>query len=171
MDVYVAGACEAASAKLHYEAFLSKLQPHQSVWVVPGLFGPNATAPGAGAPNATAMAENDASLVEKLAAYWAWADAEPRITGIIPWHWANLGLGFVANPANPPKFQLGGDSFPKALAWIAEKVGQLAPLPPPPGRKAQFSCVLNAGRPTCMQSAPGFQGMPMPECEAKCKTK
>ena len=125
MDVYVDGACEAASAKLHYNKFLAKLQPHQSVWLVPGLFGPNATAPNATAPNASAMAENDASLVAKLSAYWAWADAEPRITGFIPWHWANLGLAFVANPANPPKFQLGGDSFPETLAWIASKVASL----------------------------------------------
>ena len=170
MDVYVAGACEAAAAKLHYEHFLPKLQPHQSVWVVPGLFGPNATALNATAPNATAMAENDESLVAKLSAYWAWADGEPRITGIIPWHWANLGLGFVEDPANPPKFQLGGDSFPEALAWIASKVAMLAPLPPgPPGRKALFSCVLDAGMPTCMQSAPGFPGLPTSECEAKCK--
>ena len=169
MDVYVAGACEAASAKLHYEAFLSKLQPHQSVWIVPGLFGPNATAPGASAPNATAMAENDASLVEKLSAYFAWADTEPRITGVMPWHWYDLGAPPNRPYGGPPQLRLGADSFPKTLAWIADKVGQLAPLPPPPGRKAQFSCVLDAGRPTCMQSAPGFSGMPLGDCEAECK--
>jgi hypothetical protein len=129
VDVYVAGACEAASAKLHYEHFLSKLQLHQSVWLVPGLFGSNSTARDATTPNATAMLENDESLVEKLSAYWAWAEEEPRITGFIPWHWGNLGLGYVANPANPPKFQLGADSFPKTLAWIAGKVAMLAPLP------------------------------------------
>ena len=33
------------------------------------------------------MEENDESLVEKLSAYCAWADAEPKITGVIPWHW------------------------------------------------------------------------------------
>ena len=121
------GACEAASAKLHYEKFVSKLKPHQSIWLVPGLFGPNATASNATAPNATVMAANDRSLVDKLSAYWMWADTEPRITGLIPWHWANLGAGYVANPANPPKFQLGADSFPETLAWIADKVATLAP--------------------------------------------
>jgi hypothetical protein len=80
VDVYAAGAGEADAAKQDYEKFLPLLKPHQSVWLVPGLFG-------AAGPNATAMAENDESLVAKLSAYWAWADAEPKITGVIPWHW------------------------------------------------------------------------------------
>eukprot|EP01052_Picozoa_sp_SAG31_P043293 SAG31_NODE_7165_length_1769_cov_1.417365_3_plen_200_part_00 len=87
VDVYGSGACEVVAAKLMYQRFMPMLKPHQSIWVVPGLFGPNATAFGAAGPNATVMAQTDASLVEKLSAYWAWADAEPRITGVIPWHW------------------------------------------------------------------------------------
>ena len=42
------------------------LKPHQKAWVVPGLYGQNGTA-----DNATAMAETDALLIQKLAAYWA----------------------------------------------------------------------------------------------------
>ena len=122
VDAYAGGAGEVVMAKQFYARFLPLLKPHQSVWVVPGLFGPNATISGASRPNATAMAEHDESLVAKLSAYWAWADAEPRITGVIPWHWHNLGAGF-----KPPGLQLGGDSFPKTLAWISVKVGLLAP--------------------------------------------
>ena len=35
---------------------------------------------------------------------------------------ADLGAGF-----QPAKFQLGGDSYPKTLAWIAAKVARLSP--------------------------------------------
>ena len=45
LDAYSVGATEAAMAKQFYGRFLSKLKPHQSVWLVPGLFGYNATGP------------------------------------------------------------------------------------------------------------------------------
>ena len=54
------------------------MKPHQSVWLIPGLFG--AAGPAWPTPNVTAMAANDESLVEKLSAYWAWADTEPNFT-------------------------------------------------------------------------------------------
>ena len=122
VDAYSSGACEVATAMQFYQRFLPMLKPHQSVWVVPGLFGPNATHANATRANTTAMAENDESLVEKLSAYWEWADQEPKITGMIPWHWANLGANF-----EPAGLQLGGDSFPETLGWIADKVAELAP--------------------------------------------
>ena len=102
------------------------MKPHQSVWLIPGLFG----AAGAAwpTPNVTAMAENDASLVEKLSAYFAWADTEPRITGVMPWHWYDLGAPPNRPYPGPPRFRLGADSFPKTLAWIADKVAHLPPL-------------------------------------------
>ena len=92
LDAYGVGAAEAAMAKQFYERFLPRLKPHQSVWLVPGLFGFNGTGPNPADSHlrkcwATVMAEADESLVEKLSAYWAWADADPRITGVIPWHW------------------------------------------------------------------------------------
>lgn len=92
LDAYADGASEAAMAKQFYERFLSKLKPHQSVWLVPGVFGFNATGPSPTNSHlrkcwATVVAETDESLVEKMSAYWAWADADPRITGVIPWHW------------------------------------------------------------------------------------
>lgn len=36
---------------------------------------------------------------------------------------ANLGAGFT-----PEALQLGGDSYPETLGWIADKVAELAPL-------------------------------------------
>ena len=109
------------------EEIFALLKPHQSVWLIPGLFG--AAGPAWPTPNVTAMAENDESLVEKLSAYFAWADTEPRITGVMPWHWYDLG-GAPNPPYNgPPRFRLGADSFPKTLAWIADKVATLPHLP------------------------------------------
>jgi hypothetical protein len=86
-----------------------------SIWLVPRLFGPNGTL-----DNATAMSSNDDFLVEKLAGYWAWAGTEPKITGIIPWHWSQLYPSF-----QPKVDTLGGNQYPKTLAWIATKVAEL----------------------------------------------
>ena len=47
------------------------------------------------------------------------------LCAVVPDHRANLGAGFT-----PAKFQLGGDSFPKTLDWIATKVARL-PTPQP----------------------------------------
>ena len=110
------GATEAAWAKAYYEKyFLPLLKPHQSVWMLPGLYGPNGTH-----ANSTAMAVTDSDLVAKLSAFWAWAGTEPRITGAIPWHWGDLHPKF-----RPASQRWGGDSYPKALAWISAKVAQL----------------------------------------------
>jgi hypothetical protein len=122
--MYSSGACEAAMTQVIYERIFALLKPHQSVWLIPGLFG------AAGAGNVTAMVEKDESLVEKLSAYFAWADTEPRITGVMPWHWYDLGAARTCLPwcgpyNGPPQFQLGADSFPKTLAWIADKVAHL----------------------------------------------
>ena len=117
--MYGSGACEAAMTQVIYERIFALLKPHQSVWLIPGLFG------AARADNVTAMVEKDESLVEKLSAYFAWADTEPRITGVMPWHWYDLG-GAPNRPYNgPPRLRLGADSFSKTLAWIADKVAHL----------------------------------------------
>jgi hypothetical protein len=112
------GTTEAAWARKYYEKyFLPLLKPHQSVWMLPGLFGPNGTH-----GNPAAMAATDTDLVAKLSAYWAWADTEPRVTGCIPWHWGDLDSKF-----RPAPMRWGGDSYPKTLAWISAKVAQLPP--------------------------------------------
>lgn len=68
MDLYRAGAQEVTWTKQFYAKYLLPiLKPHQRVFVVPGLFGPNGTH-----SNASATAATDASLVEKLAACLLW---------------------------------------------------------------------------------------------------
>ena len=105
-----------AWAKKYYERyFFPLLKPHQSVWVVPGLFGRNGTH-----GNATEMAATDDSLAEKLNAYWSWAQSESRITGIIPWHWDDLNP-----PFKPSGETYGGQDYPKTLAAVAHIVAAL----------------------------------------------
>ena len=110
------GATEATWAKAYYSHyFLPLLKPHQSVWMLPGLFGPNGPH-----GSSTAMAATDKDLVEKMAAYWTWADAEPKITGCIPWLWGDLTKGFT-----PATMRWGGDAYPETLAWTKAKVMHL----------------------------------------------
>ena len=69
------------------------------------------------------MVATDDALVTKLADYWDWADTEPRITGIIPWHWQDYQASISV-----PTTRWGGSAFPKTLAWIEAKVSQLPSL-------------------------------------------
>ena len=75
------GWTEVEWAKAFYNKyFLPLLKPHQTVWLVPGLFGSNSSSGGGFGPeptpivhNATAMQATDDELVLKLADYWACA--------------------------------------------------------------------------------------------------
>lgn len=59
------------------------LAPHQSVWVIPGSFGANASV----FPAAGNMTHQEDMLLLQLRMYWEWMQHEPRISGIFPWHW------------------------------------------------------------------------------------
>ena len=109
---------------------LPLLRPHQSVpshqplaehgadcwctrrriWGVPGIFGnPHG--------NASQLAARDEELVEKLRNWVAWANEEPRIAGLQPWHWQNV----AAEAGGPPmSMNLGASAYPKTLAAFAE---------------------------------------------------
>lgn len=120
------GGTEVAWAKAFYtKYFLPFLKPHQSVWLVPGLFGSNASSAGGFGPtgtvvNSSAMMATDDELVEKLSDYWSWADTEPRITGMIPWHWHDYPVSISI-----PTMRWGAEAYPKTLAWIKSKVSRL----------------------------------------------
>jgi hypothetical protein len=110
-DVYSHGAKEAILAQQYAEKFFFPLlKEHQSVWLVPGMFGRNGTK-----DNATAMEPEDDQLLQKLHAFWQYAQGERRITGLLPWHWGDLGAKF-----HPSSMALGGSDFPKTMAQIAE---------------------------------------------------
>ena len=68
------------------------------------------------------MATDDENVL-KLTDYWAWADTEPRITGIIPWHWQSYPVTIAI-----PRMRFGAEAYPKTRAWIKAKVASLRPL-------------------------------------------
>lgn len=111
MPAYGVRAC----SNVPHVLILSAAAALYSIWVVPGLFGRNGTL-----DNATATGRIDSVLVEKLHAYWSWAQEESKITGFIPWHWTDLEPGF-----QPSSDTLGGNEYPQTLRWIAERVRAL----------------------------------------------
>ena len=50
---------------------------------------PVGVGPGPWCANGTHCKASPAWLVGKMAAYWAWAQEEPAIQGINPWHWSD----------------------------------------------------------------------------------
>ena len=88
-----------------------RLHPHQRLMLVPGLFGDRNTT------RSGTMEEQEEYLLAKLNATVAYAESQPDIVGVIPWHWLS-----------PPKsygiystiFGLGIESFPKLIARLNE---------------------------------------------------
>eukprot|EP01043_Picozoa_sp_COSAG02_P027762 COSAG02_NODE_1650_length_11487_cov_13.602895_13_plen_396_part_00 len=124
------GSTEVSWAKSFYNKyFLPLLKPHQSVWLVPGLFGSNVSRDGGFGPtmnhtviNTSAMVATDENLAEKLSDYWAWASTEPRITGVLAWHWEDYPVSISI-----PTMRWGGDAYPKTLAFVKARVSELPP--------------------------------------------
>ena len=113
VDVYVtsagtnasAAAGEAAAAKAYYEEWIfPQLHDGQNVAVVPGLFakaGENHVA-------------QDAALTAKLLGYEAWIETEPRIVGMVPWHWDSFDSTFPE-----AAYRRGGSEFPRLRDEVA----------------------------------------------------
>ena len=88
-----------------------RLHPHQRLMLVPGLFGDRNTT------RSGTMEAQEEYLLAKLNATVAYAESQPDIVGVIPWHWLS-----------PPKsygiystiFGLGIESFPKLIARLNE---------------------------------------------------
>jgi hypothetical protein len=96
----------------------------QSVWAVPGMFG-SCCGHDTVAGNGSISAERDEELVVKLQGYLDWAEAEPKLVGLIPWHWPSYSC--VRQGHCPPGSLVGGASvggaaFPKMLAAFAKLV-------------------------------------------------
>lgn len=108
------GTQEVKSAKKVYEGRLfPKLQPHQRVMVVPGVFACSNL-------SYYPLAAQSVQMVAKLDGYFEWAKAEPRIAGFTPWHFLNR----TSPQAGPPcDMSLGAVAMPKVVAKLAE-IGQ-----------------------------------------------
>ena len=88
------------------------LKPEQKVMIVSGLYGDSSV-------TGAARDAVEAKLLDKLNGDWAWAQADPRVLGINPWHWATR-----PNPAK--KMDLGAGDFPKLAARLKEIAETLA---------------------------------------------
>lgn len=115
-DQYATGTREAEVTEQYYKRFwYPLLRPHQRVWVCPGMFGP----PGSPAQ----MSATDLELVAKLQAYWQWSKRDPRVAGMIGWHWSTLYSTFA------PSMRLGAAEYPRTKSLISTIVQSLQGLP------------------------------------------
>jgi hypothetical protein len=112
-DQYVTGAHEAQVTEAYYKRFwFPLLHSHQRVWVCPGVFGPSGTP--------AQMAATDHHLVAKLQGYWNYSKREPRVSGMIGWHWSTLYSTFS------PAMRVGATEFPRTKKLIAAIVDSLS---------------------------------------------
>eukprot|EP01047_Picozoa_sp_COSAG01_P054353 COSAG01_NODE_5931_length_3946_cov_2.829218_2_plen_109_part_00 len=82
--------------------------------MVPGLFG----------NYSVSIAEQDEALLGKLNGFLAWAQQEPRINLMNPWHYSDLGAPPNQkrvpnkNHARDGEYTLGSYAFPKLMAKL-----------------------------------------------------
>jgi len=71
------------------------------------------------------LAEQQAAMAEKLRGYATWADEEPRLIGIFPWHLEDFACAMGARGADgqAPQYCLGATHFPEAMGVVRE-IGQ-----------------------------------------------
>ena len=92
-----------------------KLRSHQKVLLIPGLFG---------CSNSTylSLSEADGIAATKLAGYAAFIKSEPRIAGMVGWHF-NDRKPSPQQPGHPCDMSVGLTALPKSLAAMREIVG------------------------------------------------
>ena len=88
---------------------LPKLRPHQRALAVPGTFAcsdyPN--------KRFSSLEESTDKAIQDVSGFYAWAKAEPKLAGLIPWHFANRSAPQVNTSA--PSYS-GCDLRPGAIA-------------------------------------------------------
>jgi hypothetical protein len=102
------------------EQIRPRLQEHQRVLRVPGLFGDRNT------KRSGSMAEQEDYLLTKLEHYYNYAQSEPLIAGMIPWHWSSPPATYTIYST---VYGLGIDSFPKLVERLGE-IGEAIRHPP-----------------------------------------
>ena len=115
--------------KWHEEHLYPLLHPHQKVFIVPGSFGTHDPRTGTGMKppysrgNLTYCYEAnfdacDRYMADQANAFAAWAESDPRVAGLAPWHWDTRKIGVVT-----PFKEVGVADMPKTkAAWRA--IGQ-----------------------------------------------
>jgi hypothetical protein len=113
------GKAEVGAIKSAYGQLFSKLGPHQQLLIIPGTFGCSSTsAVGKVVP---VLAGQQANVLDKLNGLFEWAKTEPRIGGMISWHYRNR-TGNMA-PGSPCDMRLGAEAMPQVVDKLHE-IGQ-----------------------------------------------
>jgi hypothetical protein len=149
VDGYEAGKNESRWHKDFYHRHLfPALHPHQRVAVVPGLFGCADPGQAGGCdPNISthyqrcpcefdgydlSLAGQSKGLIEKIDGFFEWAAAEPRLVGMIPWHYANRPSTMRAAAA-PTAEAAAAAAWPAPLGGGSSRsLPAVSPAPPPP---------------------------------------
>ena len=104
-------------AKMVVDHMRPRLRAHQKLMLVPGLFGDRNVS------RSGTMEDQDDYLVAKLNATVAYAESQPDIVGLIPWHWLSPPKSYAIYSTI---FGLGIESFPKLIARLDELGKQIS---------------------------------------------
>ena len=113
--------------KFYEESIYPLLHDHQRVFIVPGSFATHDSRP----PQPPLYPKGnetycfngtfegcDEYMGHQANAYFTWAESDPRVAGIAPWHWDSRNIGVVT-----PYKEVGVADMPKTrAAWKA--IGQ-----------------------------------------------
>lgn len=154
VDIYDVGSTEVSRVQAFYHQYVTpKLRPEQSMVAVMGLFADSNTSA------AGSLQQQESALVQKLNAYWLWAQNDPKVVGLNVWHWIDIPPALKGrrrargNPAT--EYNVGTESLPLVIARLEEIRAELqAPMPPPDLPPIRWHYVNGTLRPFF----PRFQG-------------
>jgi hypothetical protein len=110
IDAYLQGTAEVVANRARYRnQIYPKLHRHQRAVVTPGVFAMNCSGY---LPTQCRQEAQEELVAAKLKAYLKWAQEDPMIYGMNPWHFNN-GAGGLG-------FSLGAIDMPKALAVLKQ---------------------------------------------------
>ena len=103
-----------------------RLSPHQTAAVIPGVFA---------CSNFTyeSLEDSEGRVVAKLQGYWEWAQVEPKLHGMYPWHFTNRSGEQSSGACD---MRVGAVAMPKVLAKLAEIARSIKQQQPPGSRPA-----------------------------------
>ena len=112
------GTEEAAMTKRQYASWAHLMHPHQRLAVLPGLFGWNKTI--------LSQEKQSQALVDKLRGFVAWAQEEPKLVMMTPWHMNDRSDAMGVNMGP------GAVDFPAVMAELRKINGMIGKSPPSP---------------------------------------
>jgi hypothetical protein len=97
---------------IYEHALLPKMHPNQSLFVVPGMFN-------AGNLSGHTLAAQQAAMAQKMHGYVKWANEEPRLIGVFPWHLEDFSCA-AGRLDQVKEYCLGATHFDAAMLVIKQ---------------------------------------------------